>query len=207
MNTPLHPSFFFLGEQLSLDFVNTQKRGANGPQELLTSFDDLIDWLAQSRALEPDAAQAARKRWGGGRDAARVLTQARALRADLRAMAERLSQGKTILSATADAINAVLAVRRTSLRLALHRGVYRQQREMELDHPLQLLVPIAEAAAELVAHGDHSLVKKCGNPACILYFYDTTKNHRRLWCSMAVCGNRMKAAAHYRRTRQRKKMN
>jgi predicted RNA-binding Zn ribbon-like protein len=64
---------------------------------------------------------------------------------------------------------------------------------------MQLIVPIAEAAADLLCHGDLSLVKKCGNPRCILFFYDTTKNHARRWCSMAGCGNRMKAAAHYRR--------
>jgi predicted RNA-binding Zn ribbon-like protein len=33
----------------------------------------------------------------------------------------------------------------------------------------------------------------------VLFFYDTTKNHARRWCSMAFCGNRHKVAAHYRR--------
>jgi len=28
----------------------------------------------------------------------------------------------------------------------------------------------------------------------VLYFYDTTKNHRRQWCSTAACGNRHKVA-------------
>lgn len=205
MNSPVHSSFFFLGEQLCLDYVNTQKAGAGGPLELLATFDDLIDWLIQAQVLEPGAAQAALKRWGGRREGVRVLAQARTLRAALRVMAERLAQGKSILPTTAKAINAVLAVQRTSVRLALNRGAYEQRREIELKQPLQLLVPIAEAAADLVAHGDHSLVKKCGNPTCILYFYDTTKNHRRLWCSMAVCGNRMKAAAHYRRSRRQKR--
>lgn len=30
--------------------------------------------------------------------------------------------------------------------------------------------------------------------ACILFFYDTTKNYSRRWCSMSACGNRMKVA-------------
>ncbi|NEJ40784.1 CGNR zinc finger domain-containing protein, partial [Rhizobium ruizarguesonis] len=30
---------------------------------------------------------------------------------------------------------------------------------------------------------------------CTLFFLDTTKSHRRRWCSMALCGNRMKVAA------------
>jgi predicted RNA-binding Zn ribbon-like protein len=48
-------------------------------------------------------------------------------------------------------------------------------------------------------------VKKCRNSACILFFYDMTKNHARQWCSMRLCGNRMKVAAHYRRQRRAKK--
>jgi predicted RNA-binding Zn ribbon-like protein len=35
----------------------------------------------------------------------------------------------------------------------------------------------------------------------VLLFYDTTKNHARHWCSMSLCGNRHKVAAHYRRRR------
>jgi predicted RNA-binding Zn ribbon-like protein len=66
----------------------------------------------------------------------------------------------------------------------------------ESDDPLFL---IAAAAAELLAHKDLSLVKSCGGTGCILLFYDETKSHSRRWCSMAGCGNRMKAALHYRR--------
>lgn len=204
MEKPSQQHFLFLGEQLCLDFVNTQVAGVGAPRELLTSFENLIDWLVQARVFEPHAAQAAFKRWRGGHEAARVLAQARTLRAVLRTMAERLVQGKSVPPGTVDAINAVLAVQRSPLQLVQNRGNYELRREIELKQPLQLLVLVAEAAAHLLAHGDPSLVKKCGNPNCILYFYDTTKNHRRRWCSMAVCGNRMKAAAHYRRSQQHK---
>jgi predicted RNA-binding Zn ribbon-like protein len=39
-----------------------------------------------------------------------------------------------------------------------------------------------------------------------LYFYDTTKNHTRRWCSMTGCGNRAKAAAFYERKKSRVKL-
>jgi predicted RNA-binding Zn ribbon-like protein len=67
---------------------------------------------------------------------------------------------------------------------------------------MHLLVPIAESAAGLLTADDLTLVRKCQNPQCILYFYDTTRNHARRWCSIAVCGNRAKVATHYRRRRQ-----
>ncbi|MFD0851862.1 CGNR zinc finger domain-containing protein, partial [Actinomadura adrarensis] len=45
-------------------------------------------------------------------------------------------------------------------------------------------------------------IKKCGRSDCVLHFLDTTKNGTRRWCSMAICGNRAKAARHYQRTRR-----
>ena len=44
-------------------------------------------------------------------------------------------------------------------------------------------------------------IKHCENPTCVLWFFDTTRNGTRRWCSMAVCGNRMKARRHYGRVK------
>ena len=46
-------------------------------------------------------------------------------------------------------------------------------------------------------------VKHCENPDCMLWFFDTTRNGTRRWCSMAVCGNRMKARRHYDQVKAR----
>jgi len=43
---------------------------------------------------------------------------------------------------------------------------------------------------------------RCQNPACVLWFFDTTRNGTRRWCSMAVCGNRAKARRHYDRIKK-----
>ncbi|XBS70014.1 CGNR zinc finger domain-containing protein [Acerihabitans sp. KWT182] len=58
----------------------------------------------------------------------------------------------------------------------------------------QLLGPLAERAADLLANVDFELVRECENHECCLWFYDKTKSHRRRWCSMSVCGNRYKVA-------------
>ena len=50
---------------------------------------------------------------------------------------------------------------------------------------------------------DPHLIRRCGNPDCVLYFYDATRNHRRQWCAMATCGNLMKVRAFRRRHRRR----
>ncbi len=45
-------------------------------------------------------------------------------------------------------------------------------------------------------------LRPCANPECRLFLIDHSKPNTARWCSMAVCGNRMKARRHYRRTRQ-----
>jgi predicted RNA-binding Zn ribbon-like protein len=65
--------------------------------------------------------------------------------------------------------------------------------------PESLLMPIAEALARLVCDEDFAHVKACEGPRCTLLFADHTRGHARRWCSMAVCGNRAKVAAHRKR--------
>ena len=44
-------------------------------------------------------------------------------------------------------------------------------------------------------------LRACANPDCRLFLIDHSKTNSARWCSMAVCGNRMKARRHYQRTR------
>ncbi|HEX6097433.1 MAG TPA: CGNR zinc finger domain-containing protein, partial [Thermoanaerobaculia bacterium] len=60
---------------------------------------------------------------------------------------------------------------------------------------------LARAAATFLSTADPSRIRRCGGTNCILYFYDATKSGTRRWCSMAGCGNRMKAALHYQRSK------
>jgi predicted RNA-binding Zn ribbon-like protein len=41
------------------------------------------------------------------------------------------------------------------------------------------LVPVAEAVASLLAHGDFPLIRKCEGSDRVLWFYDHTKARRR----------------------------
>ena len=65
-----------------------------------------------------------------------------------------------------------------------------------------LLMPIAEALARLVCEEDFTHVKACEGPRCTLMFADHTRGHVRRWCSMAICGNRAKVAAHRKRLKE-----
>jgi predicted RNA-binding Zn ribbon-like protein len=70
------------------------------------------------------------------------------------------------------------------------------------DSPERLLQPLVEAMIDLVCNVDFKLIRTCEGAHCTLTFHDTTRGHARRWCSMAVCGNRHKAAAHRERQRQ-----
>jgi predicted RNA-binding Zn ribbon-like protein len=57
------------------------------------------------------------------------------------------------------------------------------------------LAILGRQIAVFLAEANLSYLHRCANTtSCRLYFYDTTKNHRRQWCSVATCGNRHKVA-------------
>jgi predicted RNA-binding Zn ribbon-like protein len=67
-----------------------------------------------------------------------------------------------------------------------------------------LLIPVAKAMADLVCSEDFSDVKGCEGQGCTLFFLDKTRARARRWCSMAICGNRAKQAAHRKRAKRRR---
>jgi len=171
------------------------------PLDLLGDFGDLVDWLAQAGILDHANCMEARAKWQGTREAVRAFEQARGLREVIGTAVKRLVQGKPVPQATVTAINLVLWHQSGHPEVVRVQGGYEKRFQAHFDVLEHLLVPIAESFADLLCFGDLALVKQCENPMCVLYFYDTTKNHARRWCSMSVCGNRAKATAHYRRKR------
>jgi predicted RNA-binding Zn ribbon-like protein len=187
---------------LCLDFVNTEPMQGGERVDLLVGFAALAQWLRDAGALSTETMHAALERWDGTSAAAATLREAVALRAGLRAGAERLVSGQPPGTGAVQAVNRVLAMRPAVRQLVRDRGAWRTRLQPLGESPLHLLVPVAESAAWLFEHGDRTLVQRCQGVGCVLFFYDTTKNHSRRWCSMEVCGSRAKAAAYYRRQRR-----
>jgi predicted RNA-binding Zn ribbon-like protein len=194
-------TFQFVGHYSCLDFVNTQFTKDGGrPTDLLRAFADLIEWLGEARLINRKQLQRALKSWGSGESADRVYQTALALREALRAMAERLAAQRPVPRTSLEAINRTIGKRPGCVLLARSSGRFEEKTRFDVDEPEQLMVPIAQSASDLLCHGDLALVKRCANPACGAFFYDTSKNHTRRWCSTTGCGNRMRVAAHYRRS-------
>lgn len=68
----------------------------------------------------------------------------------------------------------------------------------ELD---QMLWPVLWAATQLATSSGLERVRSCPGQDCGWLFLDTSKAGRRRWCSMAICGNRMKTKRHRARAR------
>ncbi len=192
--------FLFVGNHLCLDFINTQMIVRGEPIDGLEGFDDLVSWFVQARLLSRSQADKVGAELTHG-EMNLLLEQAKTLRTILRGLAERITAGKSIPDSAIRTINQFLAHRSGYSQLVRMKGGFEQHFHSAASPAQNILASLAEAAGDLLCRTDFALIKKCGNPACILYFYDTTKNHTRNWCSMQLCGNRMKVAAHYRRSR------
>ena len=202
-NTQAKPKFSFVGGHLCLDFVNTEILSHGKPKNLLPEFSYLIAWLIQAGLLEESVGEKALEQWEGTPVATDIWQQAMALRQLLRAVVTQIVAGEGISKEHIEAINEQLRQRSGYWQLQPDAAGYSRQFIRTVAEPAHLLASIAETAVDLLCEADFSLLKQCENPKCIRYFYDSTKNHSRRWCSMEACGNRAKVAAYY----QRKKAN
>jgi predicted RNA-binding Zn ribbon-like protein len=186
--------FQLIGENPALDLVNTLdwRFRANGSEELLASYGDVVDFVEQSQLI--DAKRGRHLRNGAHAFAAnRTLEQVRALR---EALADLLYSGldeHDVSSASVRTLEKFLHEARAQTRLTRH-GTRLQWdwdgAESKAEFPLWVLT---RAASRLMLSENVEKVRACGNPDCRWLFLDTSKNHTRRWCDMKICGNRMKA--------------
>jgi predicted RNA-binding Zn ribbon-like protein len=166
-------------------FVNTVDR-EHGP-DLLDEPEDLGAWLQRRGLLEPDADVAAAEA-----DAARELREA--LRALLLA-----NNGAPDAPWARPALEA--AAERAGLRAAFPPDgpeLVPERAGVE-----GALGRVAAAAFAAMLDGSWARLKACPRECCGWAFYDRSSNASATWCSMSVCGGRVKAGAYYRRRRGR----
>lgn len=189
----------FVGHYPCLDFANTALIAGRRRPDPLQDFNALVAWLHEANLIDAAEVRLALEKWSTGRQAQQSYARAVLFRMRLVEMVEKLVASGTVPQASVEAINEQLRNQVGHVELARTKAGFPQRFRREIQDSRQLLVPLAQSAADLLSHGDLSLVKRCANPACALYFYDTSKNHTRRWCSMELCGSRMKMAAYYRR--------
>ena len=197
-------SFIKIGGDLAVDLANTSAPEEAGAGRL-DSWRDLVDFLELRDAVTREEGAALRAL--GEREAhacAAAFDRALELRGTVRAILEALAARRPLQAGWVAAVNQALGWGTGANRLVRQGRGWRLAFASTLTEPLRALAPIARSAADLIAQGRGALVRKCANPRCVLYFRDTSRTRRRRWCSMAVCGNRMKVAAHTRRHGRRR---
>ena len=132
------------------------------------------------------------------------LQEFRTLRQALRDLAGVLTEDTRAVAQDRDLDRAVAEVNRAAKRahewpqLQIENGKVLRHNATEGAPATAELARIAAEAVELFTGDNRVLLRACYAPGCVLYF---VKDHpRREWCS-PVCGNRVRAARHYRRNR------
>jgi predicted RNA-binding Zn ribbon-like protein len=199
----LSPDVEFIGGALCLDFANTVGglRGAVA-YEYLTSYANLVAWSQQAGLLNEGEArrllEAAARAPG---EAAAALERAIVLREVIYRLFAALAAGAAPAAADLDALNHAIERGMLGAHLMAMAEGFRLAWRAE-EHALDpMLGPIARSAATLLTSAELGLLRQCASETCGWLFVDTTKNHRRQWCSMTGCGNRARVQRHRQRQR------
>lgn len=188
--------FLWVGNTPALDFVNTQIVQNGRVMDLLVRGRDLFHWLGEAGFLTTASANLA-----SNRATLQALDAARDYRRELRSALEHMAVKGLVPRRIVKLTNEILA-RKCQIAVLVEKG--RQpmiQERWIIQAPEDACVPIAYSFARFISTAALFRVRKCRNPECILFFYDTSKSGTRAWCSLDLCGNKLRAAAFRARTK------
>ena len=184
--------FVFVANNLALDFVNTEYGVGEHYSDKLESSESVIEWLHAANLISkhPD------------KILPELLSLAKQLRTEIH---QAITQAKQGIGYETQCTNAILEKGSPYPQIAWKEN----EKTFVINHNYAtvtaetLLQPVAHSFLNLLTELDLDLIKQCEACDCVLMFHDQTKSHRRRWCSMASCGNRMKAAAHRKRNQKK----
>jgi predicted RNA-binding Zn ribbon-like protein len=191
--------FLFVANRPILDLLNTKPVLADGPTELLADVRALERWLIASGTVTSVRDKAAVRGWRNSAEAEAFLRQLIAFRERLRDAVLRIESGMLPSDVFVSEVNSLLLQypRLTSLRK--RDGKLVRETIVDFHEPADLWAPIVDATADLLVKTETSRIRKC--ESCVVHFFDSSKKGSRRWCSMNICGNRLKVAAYQRRNR------
>jgi predicted RNA-binding Zn ribbon-like protein len=202
------PPAIFIADSLGLDFLNSIATPVDTPVDWLDSGDGLLRWLAQAKLVPADALDELKARAMPG-ELDKVADQARTLREWFRGFVRKHMGRPLTPKALAELrpLNRLLERDEAFSQISRHRHSDGDSMELRMMRrwrsPESLLLPIGEALAKFVCEEDFADVKACEGYICTLVFVDHTRRRARKWCSMAICGNRAKQAAHRSRLKNK----
>jgi predicted RNA-binding Zn ribbon-like protein len=193
--------FLFVGNQLALDFLNTRPVQDGEPAELLPDFNALLRWFQAAELISSREAGSLQREWGESASAERTTEAMRQLRERLRKQVLAWERSGRVQQSTQDELNKLMAEHPMRTRLTTNGKSCSAELWFELRQPEDLFAALVHSAAALFATVNRRRVRKCAQ--CVLHFHDTSRKGTRRWCSMQLCGNRLKVAAYAARRHQR----
>ena len=198
------PPAMFIADALALDFLNSVATPVDLPIDWIDDGEGFLAWLEQACLVPPSVLGRLRAQAMPG-EFDSVAAQARSLREWFRAFVHQ-RKGRPLTGDDLDALgplNRLLERDEGFSQIVMekhgsHVGM-KLQAMRRWRSPESLLLPIGDALAKFVSEEDFSNVKACEGPPCTLMFADHTRGRGRRWCSMSICGNRAKQAAHRHR--------
>ena len=186
----MQADFVLVGNHPAMDLCNTTPVIDGVEVDLLTSFDDFLDWSEAAGVSLPTATTdlSVRERNATIQWVARLRDALRPL-LDPRSGTDDPSQLNEVLAEEAGHLAVVDSVDGRTVRVVADQG------------SATIRLALADAVLDVFSFPPE-LRKRCANPACVLLFLDVSRNARRKWCDMSTCGNRAKAATHYERRRR-----
>lgn len=200
------PPAMFIADSLGLDFLNSVATPIDTPVDWIDDGDGLLDWLSQAKLVPAEELDALKARARPG-ELDKVADQARGLREWFRGFVLGHAGRPLTVKALQELgpLNSILERDEAFLQIVPRHGgeglALRRTRRWQSAEAL--LLPIGEAMAKFVCEEDFSDVKACEGHNCTMLFADHTRRRARRWCTMAVCGNRAKQAAHRNRLKSR----
>jgi len=198
----------FVADAPGLDFLNSVATPVDEEVDWISDGEGLLAWLEQA-GMVPRAALVAMRSQSTPAELDAVSAQARALREWFRGFVHK-RKGRPLAVSDLGELEPLNQLLERDERygeivadVADGATVFEFRERRHWRSPESLLMPIAQALARLVCDEDFTRVKACEGPRCTLMFADHTRGHARRWCSMAICGNRAKVAAHRMRLKER----
>jgi predicted RNA-binding Zn ribbon-like protein len=195
---PKRPDFLSLGAHPAIDFANTFVPPPGLDIEFLLSWQDVIDWLNEAKLSNGQNLDVPES------DASHALETVRNLRHAWRTTLEQIITGHDVQPQFVKQLNRILCLDTFSETLDVEgKKSFHLHRSRSLLKGKHLALAIlARSIAEFLITAEFKYLRRCANTdSCALVFYDTTKNHRRQWCSNSMCGNRYKVAQFRQRQR------
>ena len=183
-----------------------QHRRTDGrrPFEDLVTLHDALHWLVDHGVLEPEGAIDEQGRLAAtpGRPS-EALERVRRVRAGLRELIDAVDDERPAASTRWTPSTTRWRRAETSALVPGPDGTLRLERRRDGAPLDRALAELARRVASEFGEGRPERFRVCGNDRCRWVFYDRSRPGSRRWCEMSSCGNRMKAARHRARAKEK----